>query len=135
MLRSSLADSTAEVTQQASALAALRKRMADLEATDVAKQPAADYVGKYRDYRYQEALFETYARQYELARVDESREGALIQVIDQATPPDRKSRPRRSMFALLGLVAGALLMTVWCTWYRLRALRGPAGGTVPRAVG
>ncbi len=135
VLRSSLADSTAEVTQQASALAALRKRMADLEATDVAKQPAADYVGKYRDYRYQEALFETYARQYELARVDESREGALIQVIDQATPPDRKSRPRRSMFALLGLVAGALLMTVWCTWYRLRALRGPAGGTVPRAVG
>ena len=44
-----------------------------------------DYVSKYREFKYQETLFELFARQYELARVDESREGALIQVVDSRT--------------------------------------------------
>ena len=44
-----------------------------------------DYLTKYREFKYQETLFELFARQYEIARVDESREGALIQVVDPAT--------------------------------------------------
>ena len=33
-------------------------------------------------------LFELLAKQYELARIDEAREGALIQVVDPATKPE-----------------------------------------------
>jgi uncharacterized protein involved in exopolysaccharide biosynthesis len=54
-----------------------------------------------------------FARQYEAARLDESREGALIQVVDVALPPERKSWPRRGLTAVL-VTAGTLLsMIVW----------------------
>ena len=46
-----------------------------------------------------------FARQYELARVDESREGALIQVVDVATPPEYKSKPKRAFIAVAATCA------------------------------
>jgi uncharacterized protein involved in exopolysaccharide biosynthesis len=114
LLRNSLADFTPEVMQQQSALSALRGQLATAEkGVSIADGP--DYVGKYREFKYQETLFEVYARQFELARADESREGALIQVVDSATPPERKSSPKRAMIAIsstlisLVVLAGILL--------------------------
>lgn len=112
VLRGSLVDDTPEVRQQQAALNALRGQLARAEqATDVAAGP--DYIGKYREFKYQETLFELYARQFELARVDESREGALIQVVDRATLPEKKSRPRRAFWALVPAVAAAVLLMAW----------------------
>ena len=100
-LRGSLADGAPEVLNQLSTLTALRAQLARLEqATESAGGP--DYIGKYREFRYQETLFELYAKQFEIARVDESREGNLIQVVDPATPPERKSKPQRALTSLLG---------------------------------
>lgn len=107
--RGSLADDTPEVRQQQAALGALRGQLARLEqATDVRGGP--DYVGKYREFKYQETLFELFSRQYELARVDESREGALIQVVDAALPPERKSKPKRAIIAIMSTLAAGLLL-------------------------
>lgn len=111
-LRGSLADGTPEVRQQQAALAALREQLARAElATDTSG--GSDYVGKYREFKYQETLFELYARQFELARVDESREGALIQVVDPATPPERKSKPKRATIAIGTMLAAAMLLAAW----------------------
>ena len=111
-LRGSLADDTPEVRQQKNALAALRDQLARVEqATDTSGGP--DYIGKYREFKYQETLFELYARQFELARVDESREGALIQVVDPATPPEKKSKPKRASIALGTMLGAALLLSAW----------------------
>lgn len=118
-MRGSLADDTPEVRQQQAVLAALRGQLARLEqSSDVNAGP--DYVGKYREFKYQETLFELFARQYELARVDESREGALIQVVDVAQPPERKSKPKRGLIAVITtlatgvvLVAGLLVRQAW----------------------
>jgi uncharacterized protein involved in exopolysaccharide biosynthesis len=108
-LRNSLADTSIEVRQQQATLDALRSQLARLEQ---ANQGAAgpDYVGKYREFKYQETLFDLFARQYEIARVDESREGTLIQVVDTATPPERKSRPKRLMTAALTTLGALLLL-------------------------
>jgi uncharacterized protein involved in exopolysaccharide biosynthesis len=113
-LQSQLADKSPEVREQQTLLSALRAELARSErATDLNGGP--DYIGKYREFKYQETLFELFARQYELARVDESREGALIQVVDPATVPEKKSRPKRLMLAgsaallTLLLVAGVLV--------------------------
>jgi uncharacterized protein involved in exopolysaccharide biosynthesis len=107
--RNSLTDAAPEVRQQQSALAALREQLARAEqATQGAGGP--DYIGRYREFKYQETLFEMYARQFELARVDESREGALIQVVDAAAPPERKSRPKRALLAGLATLAVALVL-------------------------
>ena len=111
-LRGSLADDTPEVRQQKTALAALREQLSRAEqATDTSGGP--DYIGKYREFKYQETLFELYARQFELARVDESREGALIQVVDPATPPEKKSKPKRATIALGSMLGAALLLSAW----------------------
>ena len=108
-LRGSLSDATPEVQQQQNALAALRGQLARLEQTaDAGVGP--DYVGKYREFKYQETLFDLFAKQYELARVDESREGALIQVVDPASPPERKSKPKRAIVALVATVLSALAL-------------------------
>ena len=51
--------------------------------------------------------------QYESARVDESRDGPLIQVVDAAKTPERKSKPKRASIVLVaafgGLILGLLL--------------------------
>lgn len=64
-------------------------------------------------FKYQEALFELFARQYELARVDESREGQLVQVVDAAQPPERKSKPKRALIAVLTTLATGMVLVLW----------------------
>lgn len=120
-LRSTLSDTTPEVQRQAAALSALRGQLNKLEST-MDSGDGSDYLGKYREFKYQEALFELFARQYELARLDESREGPLLQVVDTASVPEIKSKPRRGRTAVvLTLVAGVLLMvftTLRASWRR-----------------
>jgi hypothetical protein len=60
-----------------------------------------DYITKYREFKYQETLFELFSKQFELAKVDEAREGAVIQVVDAAEAPERKTKPKKSMIAIL----------------------------------
>jgi capsule polysaccharide export protein KpsE/RkpR len=110
-MRGSLADDTPEVRQQQAALGALRTQLARLEqSTEGSGGP--DYVGKYREFKYQETLFELFARQYELARADESREGALIQVVDVSQPPEKKSKPKRALTAIAASLATALVLAI-----------------------
>jgi uncharacterized protein involved in exopolysaccharide biosynthesis len=109
VLRGTLADSAPEVQRQLAQLSALRSQLARLEqATDASVGP--DYVTKYREFKYRETLFELFARQYELARVDESREGALIQVVDVAVPPEYKSKPKRAFIAIVATMLSLLLL-------------------------
>jgi uncharacterized protein involved in exopolysaccharide biosynthesis len=109
-LRNSLTESTPEVQQQAATLQALRTKVTQLERSSTADVTAPDYVSKYREFKYEETLFDLMAKQYELARVDESREGALIQVVDPAQPAELKSAPRRSLIALLAALVGLVLL-------------------------
>jgi uncharacterized protein involved in exopolysaccharide biosynthesis len=109
VLRSTLAESAPELQRQVAQLSALRAQLARLEqAGDANVGP--DYVSKYREFKYRETLFELFARQYELARVDESREGALIQVVDVAVPPEYKSKPKRGFIAVAATLASLLLL-------------------------
>ncbi|MFG6468721.1 Wzz/FepE/Etk N-terminal domain-containing protein [Roseateles sp. BYS87W] len=108
MLSSSLSSNTPEVQQQTAAVSRLR---AELNRAGQAERSApGGYVGAYREFKYQETLFDLIARQYELARVDESRDGGQLQVIDVAQVPERKSKPKRSFFMIAGFALGLLLM-------------------------
>lgn len=109
VLRRTLADSAPELQQQLTQLGALRAQLSRLEqASDENVGP--DYVSKYREFKYRETLFDLFARQYELARVDESREGALIQVVDVAMPPEYKSKPKRALIAVAATMLSLLLL-------------------------
>lgn len=111
VLRGTLADDTPEVQQQLSTLGALRAQLHKVEAAETSSAAnGPNYIEKYREFKYQETLYELLARQYELAKVDESREGPLVQVVDPATAPERKSAPRRTLIVAGTVVATALLL-------------------------
>jgi uncharacterized protein involved in exopolysaccharide biosynthesis len=115
-LRRGLSDTTPEVQQALATVGSLRAQLSRLaETTDLTG--AADYVSKFREFKYQETLFELLARQYELARVDESREGALVQVVDEARPAEYKHRPRRGLIAVAATLATLILLASFL-WVR-----------------
>lgn len=133
-MRSFLSETAPELLQQQANLAALRSQLARAEQ---AAEPGADsdYIGRYREFKYEETLFELFARQYEMARVDESLEGGLVQVVDRASPPERKSRPKRVLAAIGATLVTALALCVWLVgrqrWRRVTAQR-EAGADMAR---
>jgi uncharacterized protein involved in exopolysaccharide biosynthesis len=102
-------------------LAGLRAELTKLERAQIGgggdillptgQVPAAglEYVRKFRDVKYQEAIFELLAKQFEAAKIDEAKEAAIIQVVDQAIEPDRKSKPKRALIAFLSAFVGFFL--------------------------
>ncbi len=112
-MRSSLADTAPQIMQQSIQVAALQRQVDSLESSSAAASGSSpDYIGKYREFKYQETLFDMMAKQYELARADESREGALIQVVDPARPGERRIWPKRTLIALGAAIGGTLLLAL-----------------------
>jgi len=71
-----------------------------------------EYLRKLRQLKYNETLYELLVKQYELARLDEARSAVVIQVIDQAVPPERRSRPKRRLIVLMTMAMGFTLSSV-----------------------
>lgn len=71
------------------------------------------YLLAYREVKYQEAMFDLYVRQFELARLDEAKEGALFQLVDKATPPERRSAPQRIKIATSAMLLAAMALCVF----------------------
>jgi capsule polysaccharide export protein KpsE/RkpR len=118
-MRGYLAESSPDFKQAQTELFAMRAQMGRAESEEPAnagaKSADSDYITKYREFKYHETLFELFAKQYEMARVDESREGAVIQVVDLAQPPEHKSKPKKAMIAIMTTLATgfALLLFVF----------------------
>ncbi len=70
-----------------------------------------EYIRKYRDVKYHETIYELIAKQFEMAKLDEARQGAVIQVADLAVVPDKKSSPHRSLIVVL-VMFGAFAISV-----------------------
>lgn len=68
-----------------------------------------DYLRKMRDLKYQETLFELLSKQFEIAKIDEAKEAALIQVVDKALVPEQKSKPKRSLIVILATLMAFFL--------------------------
>ena len=110
-MRGSMTESAPEVKQAVSELYALRSQLKKIEQS--APVDKGDYVSKYREFKYQETLFELMAKQFEIAKLDESREGAVIQVVDRAMPPERKSKPKRALIAVIATLAAGFLLVLY----------------------
>jgi len=112
-MRAYLTAAAPEFRQAQLELSALRNQLLKAEQEQPAgKAGSNDYIAKYREFKYQETLFELFAKQYELARIDESREGATIQVIDRASAPELKSSPKRGFMAVGATVAAGIIMLI-----------------------
>jgi tyrosine-protein kinase Etk/Wzc len=118
-MRGYLAESAPDFKLAMSELSNLRSQLAkqekDSPATVGKATTEGDYITKYREFKYHETLFELFSKQFELAKVDEAREGAVIQVLDAAQAPERKSKPKKAMIAIIATLASgfALLLFVF----------------------
>ncbi len=79
----------------------------------VMQESGLEYVRKLRDVKYFETIFDLLARQYEAAKVDEARQGAVVQVVDPALVPDRRSSPKRTLIVAGAAALGLFLGVVW----------------------
>jgi tyrosine-protein kinase Etk/Wzc len=122
----------AQLTQAEQELASLRTQLAKLGGNqDTADglivpkgkvpEAALEYVRRLRDVKYYETIFEVLARQFELAKLDEAKQGAAVQVVDPAVVPDKRSFPKRSLI-VIGAALGGLIIGIF-TAFGLAALR------------
>jgi tyrosine-protein kinase Etk/Wzc len=117
-MRGYLAETAPEFKQALNELANLKAQLAKQEKDTPSNNNLnvqGDYVSKYREFKYNETLFELFAKQFEIAKVDEAREGAVIQILDLAQPPERKSKPKKALIAIIAALASgfALLLFVF----------------------
>jgi uncharacterized protein involved in exopolysaccharide biosynthesis len=117
-MRGYLAETAPEFKQALNELANLKSQLAKQEKDTPSNSnlnAQGDYVSKYREFKYNETLFELFAKQFEIAKVDEAREGAVIQVLDAAQAPERKSKPKKALIAIIATLAAgfALLLFVF----------------------
>ncbi|MGA7315422.1 MAG: Wzz/FepE/Etk N-terminal domain-containing protein [Silvibacterium sp.] len=82
-------------------------------------QAALEYVRKLRDVKYYETIFDILAKQFEIAKLDEAKQGAIIQVVDKAIPPDKRSSPKRALI-VLGSTGVGFLVGVFLALFRAR---------------
>jgi tyrosine-protein kinase Etk/Wzc len=63
-----------------------------------------EYARLYREVQVQQAVYEVLVQQYEQAKIMELKDTPSIQVLDRASPPEKRSAPKRSrMIVLAGL--------------------------------
>jgi tyrosine-protein kinase Etk/Wzc len=118
-MRGYLAESAPDFKLALNDLANLRaqlgKQEKDTPFTSGKASTEGDYITKYREFKYHETLFELFSKQFEIAKVDEAREGAVIQILDVAQTPERKTKPMKAMIAIIATLASgfALLLFVF----------------------
>ncbi len=76
-------------------------------------QAGLEYLRRYRDLKYRETVFELLAKELEIAKLDEAREGEIVQVVDTAVPPDTKSSPHRTLIVLGVTMLAFFVATFW----------------------
>lgn len=79
-----------------------------------------DYLSAEHELRYRQTLFDLLIKQYDAARLDEAKEAAVIQVVEPAIPPDRKSSPKRAMLMAVFTVGGCFIACILALlqWWR-----------------
>ena len=76
-------------------------------------EESLEYARKLREVKYHDTLYELLARQREAARIDEAKSAPIVQVIDRAIPPDKKSGPHRLLLCLGMAFVGFVVACAW----------------------
>lgn len=77
------------------------------------KREGLESIKLLRDVKYYQMLYELLAKQYEVARLDEAKDPSIIQVLDSALVPERKSKPNRTILVLVSTIM-ALFAAIFC---------------------
>jgi tyrosine-protein kinase Etk/Wzc len=121
-MRTFAAEGNPELQRTQQELETLKRELGRTEGTstiavlgkgDKAGSSGLDNLGRLRNVKYYEFLYEMLAKQYELAKIDEAKDAIVIQVMDKAIEPDRKSKPRLDLIVLLSALAALFVGILW----------------------
>lgn len=68
-----------------------------------------EYLRVARELKYHESLYDFLAKQLEAARIDEAKNAVLVQIVDRAVEPERKSSPKRLLIIAITAATSFLL--------------------------
>jgi len=108
-------------------LAKLRAQFASLSRTQATAVPSEgnlqvptgrvagaglEYLQAARELKYHESLYDFLSRQLEAARIDEAKNAVVVQVVDKAVEPEKKSSPRRLLIIAVTALLSFLLVAL-----------------------
>lgn len=110
-MRSFATPENPDLIRAQSELTAIKSELARMEAGELGTSLAdvnlrkipekgLEYLRSLRELKYREAVREALIKQYEIARVDEAKDAAIIQVLDKGVPAEVRSWPKRSLIVL-----------------------------------
>src|SRR2546425_2311802 len=121
-MRTFAAEGNPELQRTQEELQALRRELARIEGSspsasrnqgDTNGNTGLDNLGRLRNVKYFEFLYELLAKQFELAKIDEAKDATAVQVMDKAIEPDRTSKPRRALIVLLSTLMALVASILW----------------------
>ena len=100
-----------EYKQIEAEISALKEQLSKLQAkipgddylfsTKKASLYGIEFIRKMREFKYNEALYEILLKQYEAAKLDESRDSTVIQIIENPEIPEKRYSPKRKLIVLV----------------------------------
>lgn len=135
-LRSFATTSNPEYRRVSSELASLRTQLAetekttgtnseDLTAFSTGKLPeqGLEFIRAFREVKYNEAIFEIMAKQFEVAKIEEARDTSNIQQLDFAVAPEKRSRPQRTILVLACIAVGLIFVVIYIGYkYKIKSI-------------
>ena len=122
-MRVSATEENPGIVQAEQELAGLQSQLAKLGGTDEGSgliipkgkvsEEGLEYIRKLRDVKYYDTVSELIAMQLEMAKLDEARQGAVLQVVDLAIPPDGKSFPKSTITVIVAALFGFFMTSGW----------------------
>ena len=120
-MRTFATDSNPDLKLAQKELESLKHELGRIEGTSGSKavngrendSSGIDSLGLLRNVKYRETIYELLAKQFELAKIDEAKDSAVVQVMDKAIEPDRKSKPKRAVIVLITAFAALFIGILW----------------------
>jgi uncharacterized protein involved in exopolysaccharide biosynthesis len=124
-LRSYSTDNNPEVQLAERELSSLRAEVAGLEQRNHSSGPGdlglgdvpgagLEYLRAEHELKYRQTMSDLLVKQYDAATLDGAKDATVIQVVEPAIPPDRKSSPHRAsivlLFAIIGFMGACLYL-------------------------
>jgi uncharacterized protein involved in exopolysaccharide biosynthesis len=115
-MRTFAADRNPDLRHVQQELESLKRELAKIEGTASGAEGEAasaskgiDNLHRLRDVKYYETIYELLAKQYEIAKIDEAKDSAVVQVLDRAIEPELKSKPPRRLIVIAAVVVSGFI--------------------------
>lgn len=66
-----------------------------------------------REIKYREEIYSMVLKQYELALLDETKEGVSVRILDKAVPSKFKDGPKKILILAVSIILGMFLSVIW----------------------